>query len=549
MIAEAELSGAHAGRAHRLLAPRTRRRWQGMAAQSARLGKPDAARRIVDDCCGPHRPAHGPTGQRASGLTTAMYRKTLSHPLRGHRRHRHERHRRAAAQPRATRSPARTSRPRRSPRASQGLGGVIFEGHAADRIQGADVVVDLLGRAARQPRGRGRPALVDPGDPARRDAGRADASASTASPWPAPTARPRPPPSWPRCWRSGGLDPTVVIGGKLIGIGTNAVLGRGDFIVAEADESDGSFLRYAPAIAVVTNIDREHLDFYPDLAAHPARLPRVHRPHPVLRPGRAVPGQRAHPGPDPPHPEAAHHLRHDARRPTSRSATWRSRAAARASACFATAQALGRFTLNLPGVHNVYNATASIVAGGVELDIPVARIQAALENVRGCAAPPGGQGRGERRHRGGRLRPPPHRDQDDARRGQARCWPERRVVVVFQPHRYTPHPRPARRVRPGLLPVRRAVRARRSTPPARTASRASPARRLCEADQGARPQAGASAPRASPPPWPTCARRSGAGGPAADAGRRRCLEGRRRGVAGVQDGAPQSTWRCTGAAA
>jgi UDP-N-acetylmuramate--alanine ligase len=65
----------------------------------------------------------------------------------------------------------------------------------------------------------------------------------------------------------GGLDPTVVIGGKLKGIGSNAVLGEGDFIVAEADESDGSFLKFSPAIAVVTNIDREHLDFYRDLDA------------------------------------------------------------------------------------------------------------------------------------------------------------------------------------------------------------------------------------------------------------------------------------------
>ncbi len=64
---------------------------------------------------------------------------------------------------------------------------------------------------------------------------------------------------------AGGLDPTVVIGGKLIGLGTNAVLGRGDFLVAEADESDGSFLKYSPTLAVVTNIDREHLDFYQDL--------------------------------------------------------------------------------------------------------------------------------------------------------------------------------------------------------------------------------------------------------------------------------------------
>ena len=66
---------------------------------------------------------------------------------------------------------------------------------------------------------------------------------------------------------AGGLDPTMVIGGKLKSIGRNAVLGKGDFIVAEADESDGSFLKFSPAIAVVTTIDREHMDYYADLEA------------------------------------------------------------------------------------------------------------------------------------------------------------------------------------------------------------------------------------------------------------------------------------------
>ena len=63
----------------------------------------------------------------------------------------------------------------------------------------------------------------------------------------------------------GGLDPTMVIGGKLASIGSNARLGDGDIIVAEADESDGSFLKLSPTIAVITNIDREHLDFYPGI--------------------------------------------------------------------------------------------------------------------------------------------------------------------------------------------------------------------------------------------------------------------------------------------
>src|SRR5919205_1184982 len=62
--------------------------------------------------------------------------------------------------------------------------------------------------------------------------------------------------------RAAGLDPTVVVGGKMAALGSNARLGAGDLLVAEADESDGSFLRLTPTIAVVTNIDPEHLDHY-----------------------------------------------------------------------------------------------------------------------------------------------------------------------------------------------------------------------------------------------------------------------------------------------
>src|SRR5213596_1356876 len=60
----------------------------------------------------------------------------------------------------------------------------------------------------------------------------------------------------------GGIDPTIVIGGKVNALGSHARLGRGDLLVAEADESDGSFLKLSPTIAVVTNIDQEHLDHY-----------------------------------------------------------------------------------------------------------------------------------------------------------------------------------------------------------------------------------------------------------------------------------------------
>ncbi len=65
----------------------------------------------------------------------------------------------------------------------------------------------------------------------------------------------------------GGMDPTVIVGGKLLALGGTAVLGGGEYLVAEADESDGTFLRLDPVIAVVTNVDREHLDHYGDMNA------------------------------------------------------------------------------------------------------------------------------------------------------------------------------------------------------------------------------------------------------------------------------------------
>ena len=64
-----------------------------------------------------------------------------------------------------------------------------------------------------------------------------------------------------------GLDPTIVVGGRLKALGTNAKLGSGPYLVAEADESDGSFLKLSPSLAIVTNIDEEHLDHYADLDA------------------------------------------------------------------------------------------------------------------------------------------------------------------------------------------------------------------------------------------------------------------------------------------
>ena len=66
----------------------------------------------------------------------------------------------------------------------------------------------------------------------------------------------------PRVHLDAGLDPTAVIGGRLSAFGSNARLGRGDYMVVEADESDRSFLKLTPAIAVITNIDHEHMESY-----------------------------------------------------------------------------------------------------------------------------------------------------------------------------------------------------------------------------------------------------------------------------------------------
>src|SRR5439155_6169694 len=80
-----------------------------------------------------------------------------------------------------------------------------------------------------------------------------------------------------------GLDPTIVIGGKVNALGSHARLGRGDLLVAEADESDGSFLRLSPAIVAVTNIDREHLDYYRTKDRVPGRLIEVHQRYTFFR--------------------------------------------------------------------------------------------------------------------------------------------------------------------------------------------------------------------------------------------------------------------------
>ncbi len=144
------------------------------------------------------------------------------------------------------------------------LGARVHQGHAADQVAGADVVVRSsavteanceVGEARR----RGIPVIRRAemlAELMRLKIGIAVAGSHGKTTTTSLTAA---------VLAAGDLDPTVIVGGRVRALGTNAVLGGGKYLLAEADESDGSFLHLVPTIAVVTNIDHEHIDHYPDL--------------------------------------------------------------------------------------------------------------------------------------------------------------------------------------------------------------------------------------------------------------------------------------------
>ncbi len=235
-----------------------------------------------------------------------------------------------------------------------------------------------------------------------------------------------------------GLDPTAVIGGRLSAFGSNARLGRGDYMVVEADESDRSFLKLSPSIAVVTNIDHEHMESYGSwenlqqafadfankvpfygavvaCADDPAvreLLPRVTR--------RTITYGFAEPGCD----IIGRDLELQAFGSTSIVAQRTKEGVGD----------LGPLRLRVPGRHNALNALGAI-AVGLELGVPYARISAALEEFHGA----------ERRFQ---LRGEEagvmvvddyghHPTEIAAVIAAARAGIGRRVVVVFQPHRYS----------------------------------------------------------------------------------------------------------------
>ena len=234
--------------------------------------------------------------------------------------------------------------------------------------------------------------------------------------------------------RAGGLDPTVVVGAVWDHLGSNAVLGRGDYFVAESDESDGSFTYLSPQTTVVTNLDREHLDYYRDLAHIQETFAAYFRKLPA--------GAQVVAWADDPHLKAV--LRHHAGELITYSLNpgadfhatdlepqglgYRFRLVRRG-------RDLGRLTIPLAGSHYVLNAMAACSVGhSLGLDFPV--WQAGLKDLgqihRRCQVK--GEGRGILV-----LDDYGHHPTEIASTlaGLAQAFPRRRLVVAFQPHRYS----------------------------------------------------------------------------------------------------------------
>ena len=231
-----------------------------------------------------------------------------------------------------------------------------------------------------------------------------------------------------------GKDPTVVVGGKVATMGgSNARVGRSDFLVVESDESDGSFLRLAPILAVVTNIDREHLDHYSTIEAirlafaeFVNKVPfygaavvctddeNVQSILPLVRRRTVSYGRNAQ----------ADMVVHG-----SSSDGFRS--------CFSLrgpSGELGNFQLDVPGEHNILNAAASI-AVALELRVDLEQIREGLASFRGVDR------RFQLKGQEGGISVVDdyghHPTEIKATLAAARACGARRVHVLFQPHRYT----------------------------------------------------------------------------------------------------------------
>jgi UDP-N-acetylmuramate--alanine ligase len=322
-----------------------------------------------------------------------------------------------------------------------GLGAAVFEGHRAENIAGAEVVVTSSAIAAENPEVLEAHKLHVPviqraemlAELMRLKYGIAVAGmhgkTTTTSMVAAVLA-------------GGGLDPTVVVGGRVDAMGSNARLGKSQYLVAEADESDRSFLKLSPILSVVTNIDREHMDCYRNMRdvkktflEFMDRVPFygmvvVCNDDPMLR--RLLPQAQRRTvtygtkrGSD-----FLIKLEKDSARVSVQGV---GRPLSRFRVSYRKKD-LGEFTLHVPGVHNILNATAAI-AVGVGLDVGVEAIRIGLDQFRGVDR------RFQLRGRAAGVSVIDdyghHPTEIRATLAAARSCGFRKVHVVFQPHRYT----------------------------------------------------------------------------------------------------------------
>jgi UDP-N-acetylmuramate--alanine ligase len=239
---------------------------------------------------------------------------------------------------------------------------------------------------------------------------------------------------------AGGLDPTVVVGGRVDAMGSNARLGKSQYLVAEADESDRSFLKLSPILSVVTNIDREHMDTYRNMRDVKKTFldfmdrvpfygmivacnddPMLRRLLPEVQRRTVTYGTKR--GSD-------FLIKSDE---TKREGSADSRPHSRFHVAYQKKD-LGEFTLYVPGVHNVLNATAAI-AVGVGLDISLDAIRSALDQFRGVDR------RFQLRGRAAGISVIDdyghHPTEIKATLAAAKQCGFRKIHVIFQPHRYT----------------------------------------------------------------------------------------------------------------
>ena len=323
-----------------------------------------------------------------------------------------------------------------------GLGAAIFEGHRAENIAGAEVVVTSSAIAAENPEVVEAHKLHVPviqraemlAELMRLKYGIAIAGmhgkTTTTSMVAAVLA-------------GGGLDPTVVVGGRVDAMGSNARLGKSQYLVAEADESDRSFLKLSPILSVVTNIDREHMDCYRNMRdvkktflEFMDRVPFYGmvvacNDDPLLR--RLLPEVQRRTVTYGTKRGSDFWIKLGETEANTGAGSGDSRPLSRFRVSYRK-QDLGEFTLHVPGMHNVLNATAAI-AVGVGLDVGVEAIRAALDQFRGV----------DRRFQlRGRVAGVSviddyghHPTEIKATLAAARSCGFRKVHVVFQPHRYT----------------------------------------------------------------------------------------------------------------